>query len=252
MNRLANKVIITTGGSRGIGRACAEACARAGAKIVVNYHSNQAAAREVTDAITKAGGEAIAAPGDVSRKADAERIVHTALDAFGTLTGLINNAGVSLFKNFLEVDEQEWDRTMAVNVRGPFLMMQAAANAMIRLGSGGRICNVTSISGLKATNPLQVPYCSSKGASNMLTKAAAIALAGYGITVNAILPGTIETDINREVLAEEGARKSIIEMTPLRRLGACEDVASLAVYLMSDESSWMTGSLIVIDGGFIA
>ncbi|MEA2026330.1 MAG: SDR family oxidoreductase, partial [Chloroflexota bacterium] len=119
-------------------------------------------------------------------------------------------------------------------------------------GRPGRICNVTSISGEKATNPRQVPYCTSKAAANMFTKAAAVALGKHGITVNAILPGTIRTDINREVLAGEGVSRSIVEATPLGRLGDVDDVGRAVVYFMSDESQWVTGALLAIDGGFIA
>jgi NAD(P)-dependent dehydrogenase (short-subunit alcohol dehydrogenase family) len=123
---------------------------------------------------------------------------------------------------------------------------------MVRAGRPGRICNVTSISGLKATNPQQVPYSTSKGAANMFTKAAALALGPHGITVNAVLPGTIETDINRHVLAEPGVAAAIESSTPLGSLGDVDDVAYAVVYLMSDESRWVTGALLAVDGGFIA
>ena len=252
MRRLEGKVIIVTGAARGIGRACAQACARAGARVVVNYLSREDAAREVVAAIEHDGGVAVAVQGDVSRSTDADRLVRRTIDVFGGLTGLVNNAGVAPFVDILSAGEELWERTMAVNAKGPFLMTQAAAKAMIHLGSRGRICNITSISGVKATNPRQVPYCASKGAANMLTKASAIALAPYGITVNAILPGTIETDLNREILAEELVRQGIVDATPMKRLGSGEDVAAAVVYLMSDESSWVTGTLLPVDGGFIA
>jgi NAD(P)-dependent dehydrogenase (short-subunit alcohol dehydrogenase family) len=250
--RLRDKVIIVTGGSRGIGRACATRCAKEGAKVTVNYSLNAAAANEVVNAITSLGGKAIAVQADVSARKEVENMVNRTLDEFGSITGLINNAGIAPFVDFLAVDEETWDRTMAVNTKGVFLVTQCVARAMIASGCSGRICNVTSISGEKATSPLQVPYCTSKGAANMFTKVAALALSKYNITVNAILPGTIETDINREVLSRDDARRSVELATPLKRLGDVDDIAHATVYLMSEESRWVTGSLLVIDGGYIA
>jgi L-rhamnose 1-dehydrogenase len=249
--RLENKVIIVTGGSRGIGRACALRCAEEGARLVINYLSNQAAAETVVDTITQRGGEAVAVQADVSKKTEVEELVTRAVKAYGRIDGVINNAGIGPFVDFLDMDEELWDRTMAINAKGPFLVTQAAARIMKNQGTGGRICNITSISGLKATDELQVPYCTSKGAANMFTRIAALALSKYNITVNAILPGTIETDINRDVLARPGVRDGIIEKTPLRSLGDTDDIAYAAVYYMSDESKWATGSLLPIDGGFI-
>lgn len=250
--RLAGKSIIVTGSSRGIGRACAIRCADAGARVAVHGRTESRALHETVAAIEAGGGTAIAIVGDVAVAADVERLVDEALAAYGTIDGLVNNAGVGPFIDFLEVTEQEWDQIMAVNAKGPFLVTQRVARSMIESGRPGRICNVTSISGLKATDPRQVPYCSSKGAANMFTKVAALALGPYGITVNAILPGTIETDINRELLAEPGVAEGIEAATPLGRLGRVDDIGHAVVYLMSDESGWVTGALLAVDGGFIA
>ncbi len=250
--RLDGKTIIITGSSRGIGKACAIRCAEAGANVAVH-------GRSVTDALTStvaeikaAGGSAIAIAGDVSKKADAERVVQETIDAFGAVDGLVNNAGVGPFIDFLDVTEEQWDSIMAINAKGPFLMTQCVARTMIEAGRPGRICNVTSISGEKATHPQQVPYCTSKGAANMFTKIAAVALGEHNITVNAILPGTIETDINREALSDDNVTKSITDVTPLGCLGDTDDVGHAVVYFMSDESKWVTGALLAIDGGFIA
>jgi NAD(P)-dependent dehydrogenase (short-subunit alcohol dehydrogenase family) len=250
--RLRDKVIIVTGGSRGIGRACAIRCAEEGAKVTVNYTSNAVAANEVVNEIASLGGKAIAVRADVSTRAEVEYMVAQTTKELGAVTGLINNAGVAPFVDFLAMDEATWDRTMAVNAKGVFLVTQCVARAMVASGRGGRICNVTSISGEKATDPLQVPYCTSKGAANMFTKIAALALSKHNITVNAILPGTIETDINREVLGLDGVRRSIESATPLNKLGDVDDISHATVYFMSEESRWVTGSLLVIDGGYIA
>ena len=249
---LEGKAIIVTGSSRGIGRACAIRCAEAGAKVAVHGRHVSGALTDTIAAIEQAGGSAIAVVGDIADKADVERIVAGSLAAFGAIDGLVNNAGIGPFIDFLEVTEEEWDRVMAVNAKGPFLMTQRVARSMIEAGRPGRICNVTSISGEKATNPQQVPYCTSKGAANMFTKVAALALAKHGITVNAVLPGTIKTDINRDILADERVVRSITQATPLGSLGTVDDVAHAVVYFMSDESRWVTGALLAVDGGFIA
>lgn len=250
--RLAGKSILVTGGSRGIGRSCVMRCAEAGARVAVQGRRPSAALDETVAAVEAAGGTALAVAGDVSVPSDVERVVGQVLSAFGAIDGLVNNAGIGPFIDFLEVTEAEWDTIMAVNAKGPFLMTQRVARAMIEAGRPGRICNVTSISGQKATNPRQVPYCTSKGAANMFTKAAAVALGPYGITVNAVLPGTIETDINRDILAAPGATEAIEAATPLRSLGDVDDVGHAVVYLMSDESRWVTGALLAVDGGFVA
>ncbi len=250
--RLEGKTIIVTGSSRGIGRSCAMRCAEAGADVVVHGRTATDALGVTVAQIRAAGGSAIAVTGDVSVRADAQRIVRETIAAFGAVDGLVNNAGISDFIDFLDVTDEQWDSMMSVNAKGPFLMTQAVARAMVEAGRPGRICNVTSISGQKATNPRQVPYCASKGAANMFTKVAAVALGEHGITVNAILPGTIETDINREILAVEGAAAAITDVTPLGSLGEVDDVGQAVVYLMSDEAKWVTGALLAVDGGFIA
>jgi len=250
--RLDDRAIIVTGSSRGIGRACAMRCAEAGARVVVHGRTATRALQETLAAIQALGGLAIAVTGDISVQAEAERIVDETVQAFGVVDGLVNNAGIGPFIDFMDVTEERWDHIMAVNTKGPFLMTQGVARRMIESGRPGRICNVTSISGLKATDPRQVPYCTSKGALNMFTRVTALALAPHGITVNAVLPGTIETDINRDLLAEEGVARAIVEATPLGCLGDADDVAHAVVYFMSDESRWVTGALLVVDGGFIA
>jgi NAD(P)-dependent dehydrogenase (short-subunit alcohol dehydrogenase family) len=227
-------------------------CAEAGARVAVHGRTATRALQDTLAAIQALGRPAIAVTGDISVRVDAERIVRETIDAFGVVDGLVNNAGIGPFVDFMDVTEERWDHIMAVNAKGPFLMTQCVARTMIEAGRPGRICNVTSISGLKATDPRQVPYCTSKGAVNMFTKVAALALARHDITVNAVLPGTIATDINRDMLAGSGVARAIVEATPLGCLGDVDDVAHAVVYFMSDESRWVTGTLLAIDGGFIA
>jgi len=179
LKRLENKTIIITGSSRGIGKSCAIQCAKNGAKIAVHGRSITDKLKDTVDEIKTLGGQAIAVCGDVSCKADVERIVQKTIHAFGSIDGLINNAGIGPFVDIMELTEETWDSVMNINAKGTFLMTQAVAKTMIDAKRPGRICNITSISGVKATNPMQVAYCSSKGAANMFTKIAALALGKY-------------------------------------------------------------------------
>lgn len=248
--RLKGKSAIVTGGSRGIGRGIALALASEGARVAVNYTANASAADEVVDMINKNGGEAVAVKANVSTKADVDAMIAEVVKAFGSVDVLVNNAGVCHFLDFFDVTEEEWDYHQDINCKGIFLCSQAAARVMREKG-GGRIINVTSISGEKATNPHQVPYCTSKGGANMLTQVMAIALAPYNITVNAVLPGTIETDINRDILACDGVAEQIVDLTPLKSLGKPEHIAEAVIYFALDSSNWTTGALLQVDGGFM-
>lgn len=248
--RLRGKVALVTGGSRGMGRAICLGLARGGARVVVNYLQRADAADEVVAGIRSGGGEAIAIQGDVSRRSDAEALMAGALGRYGGLHILVNVAGVAVFGDFLAATEEDWDRQMDVNAKGVFLASQAAARRMREAG-GGRIIIVSSISGQRA-DPALVPYCASKGAATMLARAMAVALAPYHITVNAVLPGTVETEMNVANLANPKLRGAILAGTPLRRLGRPEDVVGAVLYLCSDEAAWTTGSSIVVDGGFVA
>lgn len=248
--RLRDKRCIVTGGSRGIGRGIALAMAAEGARVAINYTANESAAREVVDSIKASGGEAVAIKADVARKADADAMISRVKQAWGGVDVLVNNAGVCHFLDFFGVTEEEWEFHQDINCKGIFLCSQAAARVMRDQG-GGRIVNVTSISGEKATNPQQVAYCTSKGGANMLTRVMAVALAPYGITVNAVLPGTIKTDINRDVLAQGDTERAICAATPLGCLGDPNHIAAAVVYFASDGSGWTTGALLPVDGGFM-
>lgn len=248
--RLSGKRVLVTGGSRGIGRAIALAVASEGARIAINYARDTTAADEVIELITSSGGKAIGLQADVTSQQQVRAMVAAAACELGGLDVVVNNAGVCHFIDFFEVTEQDWDFHQNVNSRGVFFVSQAAA-ALMRVQGGGSIVNVTSISGEKATNPEQVPYCTSKGAANMLTRVMALALAPYNIRVNAVLPGTIETDINRNILESPGARQAILDATPLASLGAPEQIAEAVIYFASDASAWTTGALLAVDGGFM-
>jgi NAD(P)-dependent dehydrogenase (short-subunit alcohol dehydrogenase family) len=248
--RFQDRVVIVTGGSRGIGRAIVEAFAREGAKVGINHSGrSEAHATEIIGIIGK--DRAISLPADVADADAVRNMIDRTISAFGRLDILVNNAGICPFTDLFELTPEEFDRVQAVNTRSIFLASQAAARHMKDHG-GGAIVNVTSISGERFTNPKQLAYCTSKAAANMLTRGLAVNLAPHRIRVNAVLPGTVPTDINEAVLAEPGVTKSIVEATPLKSLGRVEDIAAATLFLASDEAAWITGSLMVVDGGFIA
>lgn len=249
--RFNDKVVIVTGGARGIGRAIVERFAAEGARVGIGHSGrSERAAGEI---IANVGGaaRAISLPGDVADEKAVAKVVSKTLDAFGRIDIVVNNAGICPFTDVFDVTPGEFDRVQAVNTRSIFLLSQAAARHMKDHG-GGCIVNVTSISGERFTNPRQLAYCTSKAAANMLTRGLAVTLAPYHIRVNGVLPGTVPTDINEDVLAEPGVADEIIDATPLKSLGDCDDIASATLYLASEEAKWITGTLLVVDGGFIA
>lgn len=247
------KVALVTGSSRGIGRAIAGGLAARGARLALNHPGDDAdRARVAADAIRAEGGEAEVFPADVSHPGEVRRMMEGILGRYGGIDIAVNNAGICPFRSLFDITPEEWDRVLEVNTRGIFLVSQAAARAMVERGGGGRIVNVTSISGLRVTDPRQIAYSTSKAAANMLTRCLAVALASHGITVNAVLPGTIPTDINAAVLSDPSVVRAITDATPLGSLGSPGDVVSAVLYLASDDASWVTGSLLVVDGGYVA
>jgi 3-oxoacyl-[acyl-carrier protein] reductase len=243
---LEGKVAIVTGASRGIGRAVAERFAAEGARVVVNYVAGAEAADAVVAGIAARGGEAIAVRADVTKVAAVAAMVATTLERFGRIDILVNNAGVMFLKGPLETTEEEWDRTIDVNLKGPYLCSKAVAPIMIKQGSGA-IVNMSSNSGLYHPSAMRfTEYVVSKAGLNGLTKAMALAF-GPQIRVNAICPGWIRTDMMEAI--DEEVHQRILDETALRRWGTPEDVASAAVYLASDQASFVTGELHLVAGG---
>ena len=243
---LAGKVAIVTGASRGIGQAIAERFATEGARVVVNYLAGAAGANAVVDQIAATGGEAIAVQADVASSADVAALVAAALERFGRVDILVNNAGVMFTKPTRETTEAEWDQTIATNLKGPYLCSKAVAPIMIRQGSGA-IVNISSNSGLYHPSAMRfTEYVVSKAGVNGLTKAMALAF-GPQIRVNAICPGWIRTDMLEEI--DPAIHERILDETALKRWGTPADIASAAVYLASDESSFVTGELHIVAGG---
>jgi 3-oxoacyl-[acyl-carrier protein] reductase len=243
---LDGKVAIVTGASRGIGQAIAERFAAEGARVVVNYVAGEAKADAVVEGIKARGGDAVAVRADVSRSADVAELVKAAVDHYGRIDILVNNAGVMFTKAVLDTSEDEWDQTIAVNLKGPYLCSKAVAPIMISQGAGA-IVNMSSNSGLYHPSAMRfTEYVVSKAGINGLTKAMALAF-GPQIRVNAICPGWIRTDMLDEI--DPAVHQKILDETALRRWGTPADVASAAVYLASDDASFVTGELHLVAGG---
>ena len=249
--RLADKVALVTGAAQGIGLACAQAFAREGAQVVIADLNEEAGQRETLR--LRAEGFAVSfAACNVSKKAEVERAVAAAVNEFGRLDVLVANAGIVHAAEFLDIEEADFDRVIAVNLKGIFLAGQAAARQMVKQGGGGAIINMSSVNAVLAI-PNQVPYVVSKGAINQLTKVMSLSLAPHGIRVNGIGPGTILTELARTaVLGNREAEKKILSRTPLGRMGDPSEVANVAVFLASDEASYVTGQTIYPDGGRLA
>jgi glucose 1-dehydrogenase len=242
------RVAVVTGSASGIGRAAAMRFAREGT-LVMAADIDQTGAEETVRSITDAGGHARAMRTDVSRSNEVEQLVAATVKEFGRLDVMIANAGIpGADHTFLEMPEGEWDRVIAVNLKGVFLCGQAAARAMVAAGHGGAIVNTASIYA-ETCEPMASPYCASKGGVRMLTKAMALELGPHGIRVNAVAPGAIRTGMNP---LDDPDRVSQIEgSVPLRRIGQPEDIADVIFFLASDDARYINGDMIIIDGGLI-
>ncbi len=233
------RVALVTGGAHRLGRAIVEALAGDGWSVAVNYKRSGNEAKELLTSLKKRGSTAISVRGDVSRRSDVARIVSTVRERFGRIDLLVNNAGIFFETPFLTTSEEEWDRILAVNTKGIFLLSQAVSRVMLKQG-GGKIINITSAGGLQAW-PGYTPYSVSKAGAIMLTRCMAKALAPK-ITVNAIAPGTIEMD------GDDTGAFIPLERIPLGRYGTPDDITSLVLYL-ANSSSYLTGQIIAVDGG---
>ena len=244
---LDHKVVLVTGGSRGIGRAVALACAREGANVIINYAGNAKAAQEVVEKITDMGRRALAVQADVSKSEDVERLVQEALDDFGRIDALVNNAGITRDNLIMRMKEEDWDAVLATNLKGVFLCTKAVTKGMMKQRSG-RVINMTSVVGVMG-NAGQANYAAAKAGVIGLTKATAKELASRGITVNAIAPGFINSEMT-EVLSEN-VKEAMVKVIPLGKMGEAEDVAEATVFLASDSARYITGQVLHVDGGMV-
>jgi 3-oxoacyl-[acyl-carrier protein] reductase len=245
--RLAGKVAVVTGASKGIGAGIARDLAEAGASVVANYASDRAGAERVVAGIVDRGGKAVAVQGDVSKADDVKRLLEEAVRAFGRLDVLVNNAGVYRFGPLESITEEDFRRHYDVNVLGPILAVQ---EALKHFGlEGGSVINISSILST-APWPQTVLYSSTKAAVDNLTRGLALELAPRKVRVNAVAPGTTESEGTSELHLFEGDEgQKVIASTPLGRLGTPEDIARVVVFLASDDSAWVTGEVIRASGG---
>jgi 3-oxoacyl-[acyl-carrier protein] reductase len=246
MSKLKGKVAVVTGASKGIGAAIAKSLAAEGASVVVNYASSKAGADVVVNAITKAGGKAVAVGGDVSKAADAQKIIDTAVKNFGRLDILVNNSGVYEFQPIEAITEDHYQKIFNVNVLGVLLTTQAAVK---HLPEGGSIINIGSAV-TEIYPPASAVYTGTKGAVDAITGVLANELGPRKIRVNALNPGMVETEgVHAAGFIGTDFEKGIVAKTPLGRIGQVDDIASVAVFLASDDSKWMTGEHLVASGG---
>jgi glucose 1-dehydrogenase len=247
---LQSKVAIITGAGTGIGQGIAIAMAKAGASVVVDYVGKASVAQDTIDQITKMGGKAVGVDADISQQADVENLVQKTVETYGRLDIMVNNAGIEKKFAFVDYPLDEWNKIIAVNLTGPFLCSQAAAKQMIAQGNGGRIINISSV---HEDLPLltNAPYCASKGGLRMLMRTIAVELAPHKITVNNIGPGAVYTPIDKDVEENKKMNDAILAEIPLGRWGKPEEIGDLAVFLASDQASYITGSTHFIDGGML-
>jgi glucose 1-dehydrogenase len=244
--KLKNKVALVTGAARGIGYAIAERFVAEGATVIV---------ADVLDAEGKMAAKKFDATYmtcDVSKSADINRVITDVVANHGNIDILVNNAAISIVKEFLDVTEDDFDKVLAINLKGSFLLAQAAAKQMVKQVKAGRspgcIINMSSVNDTLAIETI-APYTMSKGGVKQLTSVAAIALAPHGIRVNGIGPGSIMTDMLKGVMVDDASRRRILSRTPMGRVGMPEEMAAIAAFLASDDASYITGQIIYADGG---
>jgi glucose 1-dehydrogenase len=254
--RLEGKVAIVTGGDQGIGRAIALRLAAEGADIAFCYRTNQAGGEEVVRAIAgnaeRAGTDrkALALQADLSDINQVRAFVEEVFDHFGTADILVNNAGLERRADFWDVSEQDYDLVLNVNLKGVFFLTQAVVRRWMTAKHAGKIINISSVHE-ELPFPHFASYCASKGGLKMLTRDLSVELAPFGITVNNIAPGAIETPINKALLNDPAKLNPLLENIPLKRLGTPEDVAGVAAFLASPDADYITGTTIFVDGGLL-
>jgi len=245
--KLKDKVSIITGATKGIGLACAEEFAIEDAKVVLTGRSEDLG-EEAAAKIRENGGDAIFIRCDVSQNDQIQNLVQKTVEHYGRIDVVLNNAGVNHSANFFDITEDDWDWVMGVDLKGSFLLGQAAARVMVDQGIQGTIINVSSVMAVLALAD-QIPYCAAKGGVNQMTKAMAVALGEYGIRVNAIGPGPVLTELMQVVVNNPEKEAELLGRLPLGRIAECREIATVAVFMASEDSSFFTGQCIYPDGG---
>ncbi len=246
--KLKDKIALVTGSSRGVGRAVALGLAKQGANVVVNYTSNENAANEVVEIIQSMGGKAIAVKADVAQKAEVENLVNSAIDTFGRLDILVNNAGFTRPAMMIKMTEDQWDQVVDIHLKGAFLCSQAAGLHMKEQKSG-KIINVTSVAGIVGTVG-QINYSAAKGGIISMTKSIARELARYNVCANVISLGIVATDMTEKIRSDEKLKEIYMNRILLKRFAEADDIAPAFAFLASDESNYITGQLLCVDGGY--
>ncbi len=246
-SEIERPIVVVTGASRGIGRAVAVRFARDGAAVIVNYKGSETAAQETARAVTDAGGAATLVQGDVSNRDDAERLIETAIQQYGRIDVLVNNAGITRDQLLMRMTDDDWDAVLDTNLKGAFHTTRAALRPMLRKRSG-RIINISSVVGLIG-NAGQGNYAAAKAGLIGFTKSIAREVASRSITVNAIAPGYIATEMTDAI--PENMRGKILEQVPMGRLGTPEDVAAVVAFVASPAAAYITGAVLHVDGGMV-
>ncbi|HHP7243456.1 MAG TPA: glucose 1-dehydrogenase [Elainellaceae cyanobacterium] len=248
--KLDGQVALVTGGSGGIGQGISIRLAEEGADVVINYRSDLEEAQETKEKVEAAGRSGFIVQADLSKMEDIQRLVAESIQHFGKLDILINNAGVEKSASFWEVTEKDYDIVMNVNLKGAFFTAQALVKHLIETQRPGRIINISSVHE-ELPFPHFTPYCASKGGMKMMMRNMAVELGSYGITVNNVAPGAIETPINTKLLNNPEKLNALLKNIPLNRLGQPHDVAALVAFLASPDASYITGSTLYVDGGLL-
>ncbi len=251
MFKLTGKKALVTGGSRGIGRGIVLALATQGADVVVNYHSHKEEAEKVAAEVKKMGREAMVIQADVSQSSQVKDMFEEVKKHWGKLDILVNNAGILKFAPFEEITEEDWDKILDVNLKGQFLCAHEAIKLM---GKGSRIINIASIAsgGVGVGFASVAHYTASKGGIIALTENMAVDLGAKGININAVAPGIIESDMTKEMLADEKQAQGFMARIPRKRVGKPEDIGAAVAFLASDEADYITGTVLYVDGGWLA
>ncbi len=250
MRGLKGKVAIVTGASSGIGQGIAKRLGCEGAKVIVDYVGTPEGAEETERAIEETGGEGQIVKADVTNMKDVKDLVDAAWNKFGSADILVNNAGMEKKSDFWDTLEEDYDKVMAVNLRGPFFLTQAFVRRLRDVGKRGSVVNISSVHE-DMVFPGFATYCCSKGGMRMMMRDLAVELGPLGITINNIAPGAINTPINKSLLADKPKLNALLANIPLGRMGTVDDVAGVAAFLVSDDASYITGSTFVVDGGLM-
>jgi glucose 1-dehydrogenase len=246
----AGRTAVVTGASSGIGQGIAARLAREGANVVIDYAGHPEGADATLKMVRDAGAKGITVQADVSKVDAVRRLIDEAWKAFGGVDVLVNNAGLEKSSDFWSTTEEDYDRTLAVNLKGPYFLTQAFVQRLIAEKKPGRVINISSVHEDIAM-PHFAAYCASKGGLRMLMRDLAVELGPMGITVNNVAPGAIATPMNKSLLEDKTKLEAVLENIPLGRMGTVEDVAGLVAFLASDEAAYITGSTFVIDGGLM-